>query len=366
MWPIKSNISNKKKVFVGVSGGVDSSVSAALLKDQGYDVTGVFIKTWHPVFLPCTWQDEKRDAMRVCAALDIPFMICDAEASYKKEVADYMIEEYKKGRTPNPDVMCNRYVKFGTFYDFAMKHGADYVATGHYARICADANDQEQLSVSIDTDKDQTYFLWTLLPDHIQHILFPIGHLQKSEVRALAKHYKLPTAVKKDSQGLCFIGKVDMKEFLEHYISVTKGDVIDEEGTVIGRHDGAVFYTIGERHGFTIDAHKKSATEKAYYIVKKDIDTNTITVSHTKPDQHPDFGIRAITLEKSLLRGAMNYVGVTLSARLRYRQPYQTCRITAIKNDIIKLEFDSLQQIAAGQSCVLYYNSYCIGGGIIQ
>jgi tRNA-specific 2-thiouridylase len=206
----KNNIT--KTVFVGVSGGVDSSVSAALLKDAGYTVVGVFIRTWTPDFIECTWREERRDAMRVCAHLGIPFLECDAEEAYKKGVADYMIEEYKKGNTPNPDVMCNREVKFGVFWEFAKAHEADFIATGHYAL------NQYQLERSKDTAKDQTYFLWTLTQDDLEHTLFPIGHLEKKEVRKLAEKYKLPTATKKDSQGVCFLGPLDMKDFLKHYI----------------------------------------------------------------------------------------------------------------------------------------------------
>ncbi|NVN97440.1 hypothetical protein HXX01_04420 [Candidatus Nomurabacteria bacterium] len=217
-----------KTVFVGVSGGVDSSVAAALLKDQGYNVVGVFIRTWSPDFIECTWKDERRDAMRVCAHLDIPFLECDAEEAYKKGVADYMIEEYKKGNTPNPDVMCNRMVKFGVFWQFAKEHGADFIATGHYARVMENSfreatgggvpflgtpkNGAKELREKlfsmkrgIDSSKDQSYFLWTLTQDDLSHTLFPVGHLEKRDVRRLAEKYKLPTAVKKDSQGVCFL-----------------------------------------------------------------------------------------------------------------------------------------------------------------
>lgn len=250
-----------KTVFVGVSGGVDSSVSAAILKDQGFDVVGVFIRTWTPEFINCTWRDERRDAMRVCAHLGIPFLECDAEKEYKEDVALYMIKEYKNGRTPNPDVMCNRYVKFGVFWNFAKSHGARYIATGHYAvnnyqlLITNDKNkssgeenslaeatgvgaperakqaerDKElreklfSLKRSPDQSKDQSYFLWTLNQDDLAHTLFPIGNLKKTEVRKLAEKYTLPTATKKDSQGVCFLGPLDMKDFLRHYIKEKKG-----------------------------------------------------------------------------------------------------------------------------------------------
>ena len=228
----------KKIVFVGMSGGVDSAVSAALLKEQGYEVVGVFIRTWHPDFLSCNEEEERHDAMCIAAHLDIPFLTFNFEDVYKKEVADYMITEYKEGRTPNPDVMCNKYVKFGAFLKKAISMGADYVATGHYAlntkqllsrgshsnlKMVDESNIAYAaestalcLKKSIDPSKDQSYFLWTLKQEQLEKILFPIGHLKKTEVRRLAKKFKLPVAEKKDSQGICFLGVVDLKEFLKH------------------------------------------------------------------------------------------------------------------------------------------------------
>lgn len=258
----------KKKVFVGVSGGVDSSVTAALLQDQGYDVVGVFIRTWQPDWIECTWLHERRDAMRVCAHLNIPFLELDLEQEYKQGVADYMIAEYRAGRTPNPDVMCNREVKFGGFLQWALKQGADYIATGHYARVIHRENESVLLQGK-DLTKDQSYFLWTLTEEQLRHVLFPIGEFQKTQVRELAKKYHLPTAVKKDSQGICFIGEIDMKEFLKHYIDIHPGDVVNEQGEIIGYHQGALFHTLGERHGFTIT--KKGTQDAPYYVIAKDI-----------------------------------------------------------------------------------------------
>src|SRR3990167_4048684 len=198
----------RKTVYIGLSGGVDSSVSAALLKKQGYDVTGVFIKVWQPNWITCTWKEDRLDAMRVCAKLEIPFLTLDLEKEYKRDVVDYMIREYKAGRTPNPDVMCNRYIKFGAFFNWARKYGADYIATGHYAQVFKKVTGY-RLQVSRDFEKDQTYFLWTLTQRELSQTLFPVGRITKPEVRKLAKKFGLPTADKKDSQGLCFIGKVD-------------------------------------------------------------------------------------------------------------------------------------------------------------
>ena len=204
----------KEKVFVGVSGGVDSSVALALLQKAGYDVTGVFLKVWSPDFLPCEWRDERRSAMRVCATLGVPFLTLDCEKEYKEMVVDYMLSEYKAGRTPNPDVFCNKYVKFGVFLKKALEAGVTHVATGHYAQVEKRVN-YFLLKEAVDTDKDQSYFLSQLGQHELSHALFPIGHLKKSEVRTLAREFNLPTAEKKDSQGICFVGKVDMEEFLK-------------------------------------------------------------------------------------------------------------------------------------------------------
>src|SRR3989338_8513859 len=260
----------KKIVFVGLSGGVDSAVSAALLQKTGYEVVGVFIRTWHPEFLECNEEEERRDAMRVAAHLDIPFLTFDLEDVYKKEVADYMIREYKAGRTPNPDVMCNKEVKFGAFMKKALAMGADFVATGHYAQVDGAGNTFSNftgeadrtfsreypashqyyskrfhlLCRGVDPGKDQSYFLWMLKQEQLKKVLFPVGHLKKTEVRKLAGKFKLPVAEKKDSQGICFLGAVDLKFFLKHYIKPKKGKVVNEKREVIGHHDGVVFHTL--------------------------------------------------------------------------------------------------------------------------
>ena len=282
----------RKRVFVAMSGGVDSSVSVALLQKEGYEVTGVFMKVWQPDFLPCAWEAEKRDAMRVTAHLGIPLLVWNFEKKYKEFVADYMIREYREGRTPNPDVMCNKEVKFGAFFRRAMALGADFVATGHYARIARTMrveskklkvksqiqNTKYKLLKGVDVGKDQSYFLWTLGQEQLSKTFFPIGKYKKSQVRALAKKFNLPVAEKKDSQGLCFVGKLDMKDFLAHFIKEKEGIVLGESGEYIGSHRGAYFYTLGERHGFTIT--KKGVDDAPYYIVAKDLVNNTVTVAH--------------------------------------------------------------------------------------
>ncbi|MEN9913222.1 MAG: hypothetical protein RLY66_630 [Candidatus Parcubacteria bacterium] len=355
------NTGLKKKVFVGLSGGVDSSVSAALLKKAGYDVTGVFIRTWQPDWLPCTWREERRDAMRVAAHLDIPFATLDLEKEYKRDVADYMIAEYKAGRTPNPDVMCNKSVKFGGFYDWAMAQGADYVATGHYAQV----SDKNSMLMGVDSNKDQSYFLWTIRHDQLPHILFPIGHLAKPEVRKLAAKFKLPTAEKKDSQGICFIGMVDMKDFLAHYIESKEGSVLNEAGKVIGTHSGAVFLTIGERHGFTIT--EKGSNDEAYYVIAKDIEKNTITVGPKLTVSNSSN--TSISIMQTNWMNELPILGKKYQARGRYRQTLNEVVFTEIdtkkKTAVVTFTEDS-QPMASGQSLVIYDGEMCAGGGVIQ
>jgi tRNA-specific 2-thiouridylase len=342
-----------KRVFVGVSGGVDSSVSALMLKLYGYNVTGIFIRTWQPDWIECTWRDERRDAMRVCAHLEIPFIELDLEQEYKQGVADYMIAEYKKGRTPNPDVMCNREVKFGGFLKWVLEQNADYIATGHYAQ-----NISNKLVKGIDESKDQSYFLWTLTQIQLQHVLFPIGHIQKKNVRTLASWYKLPTALKKDSQGICFIGEIDMKDFLKHYIDEVPGDVIDESGNVIGHHNGVLMYTLGERHGFTIT--KKGISDAPYYVIGKDIKNNILIVSSSPEVKTKSQEIKLVDCVWRELETDKTY-----TAQIRYHGELKSCRIIRTKNDYSIIFDESDATIAQGQSVVLYDNSVCIGGGVV-
>lgn len=356
----------QKTIFVGVSGGVDSSVSAALLKDQGYNVAGVFMRTWQPDWIECTWQDERRDAIRVCAHLDIPFVELDLEKEYKEGVADYMISEYRAGRTPNPDVMCNREVKFGGFLKWALSQGADYVATGHYVDRSVDTEGIVTMLRGNDPKKDQSYFLWTLEQHQLKHILFPVGNMPKSKVRELAKKYKLPTAVKKDSQGICFIGEIDMKEFLRHYIDEQPGSVLNVDGEIIGSHKGSLFYTISERHGFTIDAQHKGTHDKPYYVIKKNIDNNTITVSQNlDQDRNTLTNVSLIDMvdNKNKLKKGDN-----IQAQIRYRGEIKNITIVDIdhKNKTANIEFEqSDPTLAGGQSVVFYDGKECLGGGTV-
>ena len=372
-----------KTIFVGLSGGVDSAVSAALLKKQGYGVVGVFIKTWHPEFLECNEEEERRDAMRVAALLDIPFLTFDLEKVYKKEVGDYMIAEYRAGRTPNPDVMCNKEVKFGAFLKKAIAMGADYVATGHYAKLRRDSknsplypqagSDTDSFFLSllrgVDSSKDQSYFLWTLRQEQLKKILFPVGHLRKSDVRKLAKKFNLPVAEKKDSQGICFLGPVDLKEFLKHYIKEKKGEVIlvpsESEGgnkKVIGYHMGAVFHTLGERHGFTIT--KKSPNDGRYYIVSKNIKKNTLTVS-----QNPLEGNSTILtnyrIEKTNWIAEIPDSKKNYTAQIRYHGELLPCQVICSTPSVAQVVFKKSVLVAPGQSIVIYEKDVCLGGGIV-
>ena len=342
-----------KKVFVGLSGGVDSSVSALLLKQQGFDVTGVFIKVWQPDFIECTWKEDRLDAMRVASFLDIPFVTLDLEKEYKEGVIDYMIDEYRRGRTPNPDVMCNREVKFGAFFNWAKQQdNSAYVATGHYA-----SHNGTSLLKSKDENKDQTYFLWALTKELLPSILFPVGDIEKSKVRELAKQANLPVSDKKDSQGLCFVGTIDIKTLLKNYIDEKEGDVLNEQGEVIGIHMGVMFYTIGERHGFTIT--KKTTTDTPYFIIAKDIEKNTITVSHREPTE--DAG-KIITLEKVNWTKKITS-GDIYEGRARYRAPL--AHVVVVDDTHIQVGSGELTK-ASGQSLVLYDGEVCIGGGIIK
>lgn len=336
------------RIFVGLSGGVDSAVSAALLQREGHDVVGAFIKIWNPDFLECTWKQDRIDAMRVCVSLGIPFREIDLSQEYMRGVVDDMIATYRAGRTPNPDVLCNRHIKFGAFKKWAIENGAEMVATGHYAQT-----DGTRLMRGIDSSKDQSYFLYRLTRDDLAITRFPIGHLPKSEVRALAKKFDLPVSQKPDSQGLCFVGDVSIPEFLSRYITLNKGPVLDMSGKVIGEHDGAASYTIGQRHGFR--------AQGIHYVVGIAIPSNTITVSEDKSD--------ALSTSASLTDvhwiGDAPKSGAELSAQSRYHSAVARVSLSH-DGGTWRASFAQPELLSPGQSVVFYDGDVCLGGGVVE
>lgn len=342
------------KVYVGMSGGVDSSLTAALLKEQGYDVTGVYMKNWTQDLpgMKCPWADDLADAKRVAVQLGIDFKVFDFENEYKHKVVDYMIEEYKRGRTPNPDIMCNQEVKFKLFLETALEDGADMIATGHYARV-----EDGVLKQAVDANKDQTYFLYRVTEKALKKTLFPLGEFTKPTVREMAKERGLYTAAKKDSQGICFVGQIGIREFLSQYVEQVAGSIIDKKsGKVLGQHDGAIFYTIGQRHGLDLGGGLP------YYVVGKDMDKNEVYVTTDLNDE---------TLWKPELRlSNVHWINGTPNAgtyqiRIRHRAPLISAELTFEGEDAKLVLKNAERAAAAGQSVVMYDGEACIGGGII-
>lgn len=340
-----------KRVFVGMSGGVDSSVTTALLVEQGYDVTGIYMKNWTQDLpgMICPWADDLADAKRVAVQLGIPFKVYDFQAEYKQKVVDYMIEEYSRGRTPNPDVMCNQEVKFKLFLETALEDGADLIATGHYA-----STRDGKLIQATDTNKDQTYFLYRVTHDALEKTLFPLGGYEKSEVRKMAEERGLITARKKDSQGICFVGSVGIKEFLSQFVTTTPGDIVDKDsGDVVGVHEGAIYYTLGQRHGLNLGGGLP------YYVTSKDMDKNIVYVSRNLNDE----SMWRSELEMSHIHwiGAAPQEGEELTVRLRHRGALIPATIHGSTLHLSTPE----RSVASGQSAVIYRSNECLGGGII-
>jgi tRNA-specific 2-thiouridylase len=357
----KKKLFTKEKVWMAMSGGVDSSLSAFLLKKEGYDVTGVFIKGWTPPFFTCSYESDRLDALTVAEHIGIPFKTLDLGEEYKERVIDEMIAEYKVGRTPNPDVLCNERVKFGIFLEKALADGARFVATGHYAQVKKVKNEYV-LQPGNDKKKDQSYFLYRLGQKELAHTLFPVGHLEKTEVRKLAAKHKLATAKKKDSQGLCFVGKLDIKEFLTHYIKEKEGKVLNQKGEVIGHHPGSTFFTIGERHGFTIT--KKTPSDEPYYVVAKDSTTNTITVAQKK-EEKKFYQSKVSFTPAYWVVGNLPDVSKPYKARIRYREPLASCTIKKQKDGFVAIFNKPRRAVAPGQAIVFYKGKTCLGGGVI-
>ena len=360
-----------------MSGGVDSSVAALLLKKKGYNAVGVFMRCYN---LDGCAERDAEDARRVAEHIGIPFYVWDFEEEYKKRVVEYMIEGYRAGITPNPDVMCNREVKFGLFLKKALAAGADYVATGHYVRIQksesrSQKKQEYQLREAKDKNKDQSYFLWTLTQVELKHCLFPIGDYVKPKVREIAKKAGLPTAEKKDSQGVCFLGDVNVEDFLRQHIRAKKGALVTTTGEQIGTHHGAAFYTIGERHinaNFKFPKTGKKMDRKPFYVADKNIRTNTVVVA--EGDEHPALYRKEIVLTSVNFLGQKSEIRnqKPVFARVRYRQPLAKAALwkdqkSKIKDSKYKLIFDQPQKfVASGQSAVFYDKSnVMLGGGVI-
>lgn len=349
----------KGRVFVGLSGGVDSAVSAALLQRDGYDVTGVFIKIWQPEFMECTWREDRLSAMRVAAYLGMPFREVDLSDEYKRMVVDGMLAEYTAGRTPNPDIACNEYVKFGAFFAWARGEGAEYVATGHYAQIVQDGT-RYALARGADPEKDQSYFLSRVSADVLPYVLFPIGGYTKQEVRALARSFGLPNAARPDSQGLCFVGDVHMDEFLSRLLPVRQGAVLTKNGATVGAHAGAILYTIGQRHGFS------TTSGGPWYVVGTDVQKNTITVSEHKEDcAHTRITLTDMLWydQKALVGQAL--AGQVLTGQVRYRDSTRACTLEKRGDNGALVTFSEPVIVSPGQSVVGYVGKCVAWSGIV-
>src|SRR3989344_3528464 len=354
----------RHKIFVGLAGGVDSAVSAALLNEQGYDVVGAFIKIWQPEFIECTWREERLDAMRVCAPLGLPLPGFDLSEEYKKEVVERMVADYARGVTPNPDVLCNQHIKFGSFAQWAKAEGAHAIATGHYARK-REVGGHVELVRARDLEKDQSYFLYRLGQLDLARTMFPIGGMLKSEVRALAHKFNLPVAQKHDSQGLCFVGEVSMAEFLKRFISVGSGEVLCE-GTVVGEHEGAALYTIGQRHGFALRS-VPDAGAGPYYVIGTDVAKNQVHVSLRREDaERPSAALSDV--HWVYREPKMPY---TVRVQARYHEQGVGATLTKDESGFVAT-FEHSHIASPGQSLVFYESAgkqdegdVCIGGGVI-
>jgi len=355
----KTPVQGNERVVVGLSGGVDSAVTAALLKQRGYDVSAVYLECWNGP--GCRSDQDRKDALDVALMLDIPFQVLDFKESYRKKVVDYFYDEYTAGRTPNSDVVCNREIKFGLFFDWAMKNRFEYIATGHYART-----DGKRLFKGVDEKKDQSYFLYQLREEQLKAILFPIGDMKKTSVRELATTLKLPVAAKKDSTGICFIGEVSVKQFLKELGMREKEGLVLMGGIEVGKHMGAWFFTIGQRHGFNLD---KKAIETLginpretppLFVLSKNVKTNTLVVGTKKNAMKTTFAVNQLHWIGEKIEGR-NKVSVRVRHRGQLRQGSVEVSKEAGKVQLMTGEFG----ISEGQAAVFYDGEICLGGGII-
>lgn len=362
----------KKKIALGMSGGVDSSLAAHLLVEAGHEVTGVYLECWRAP--GCRTEQDRKDALAVALSLNIPFKVLDFKEAYKSKVVEYFFEEYEAGRTPNPDILCNSEIKFGLFYEWALANGFDAVATGHYATI----TDTHQLAIPKDTHKDQTYFLYRLQKEQLPHIVFPLSNLTKKEVREEAKKRSLAVADKKDSVGICFIGDIDVSKFLKERLGEKPGDVIDTDGNVIGSHRGLWFYTVGQRQGFDINkktvlqhedgTHFTKENFPPFYVIKKLPATNQLLVGFGAETYSSEFDAEAIHWIDDAFKTALPS---DILVRIRHTGALYPAKITRNTDDTtlhVRLA-EPVQGISSGQSVVFYTknneNTLCCGGGII-
>ena len=367
-----SDITNSNTtVVVGMSGGVDSSVAAYLLKQQGYKVIGVFMKNWEEDDTDeyCAAAEDMADAKSIADKLEIPFKTINFAAEYWDRVFEYFLEEYRDGRTPNPDIMCNKEIKFKAFLDYALVLGAEFIATGHYVRVehsLTSQNEKQSLMLrGVDGNKDQSYFLYTLDQSQLARSLFPVGELEKPEVRRIAEEQGFVTANKKDSTGICFIGERKFKDFLEEYIPAQPGDIENDIGEIIGQHSGLMYHTLGQRKGIGIGG-LQNASDEPWYAVEKDLKRNVLIVG--QGHDHPKM------LSQGLMASQLHWVQpenikdeFSCTAKSRYRQQDFDCSVKRIDNENWQVEFSEKQRaITPGQSVVFYDGEICLGGGIID
>lgn len=357
---------SKTRVVVGMSGGVDSSVTALILKEQGYDVVGIFMKNWDDTDENgvCTATEDYKDVAKVAAQVGIPYYSVNFQKEYWDRVFEYFLAEYRAGRTPNPDVMCNKEIKFKAFLDYAIELGADYVATGHYARVARDEDGTVRMLRGVDNNKDQTYFLSQLSQEKLSKTMFPLGGMEKPEVRAIAERAGLATAKKKDSTGVCFIGERNFKQFLSNYLPAQKGNMVTLDGEVKGQHDGLMYYTIGQRQGLGIGGGGK--TDEPWFVVGKDLTTNTLYVGQGFHNE----ALYATSLDASEIHFTKNTAmpkEFKCTAKFRYRQADVGVTVRLLAGNRAEVIFDEkVRAITPGQAVVFYDGDECLGGGLID
>ena len=353
----------QKTVVVGMSGGVDSSVAALLLNEQGYRVVGLFMQNWDEKDAngACTADEDFNDVVRVCGLLGVPYYTVNFAAQYMDRVFSYFLKEYAAGRTPNPDVLCNREIKFGPFKEYAKELGADYIATGHYCGISHEGNAHRLLKAR-DANKDQTYFLNQLTQDQLEGVLFPLAEMEKAEVRAIAEKNGLATARKKDSTGICFIGERNFKKFLQEYLPAKRGKILTLDGEEVGEHEGVMYYTLGQRRG--LDLGGRQGEEGRWFVVKKDVKENILYVSHG--DERPLYSNTCTVEGFNFIPHEPAEKEFCCRAKFRYRQSEQGVLVKRTGEDTLEIVFDEPQRaVTEGQYAVLYDEAQCLGGGVI-